>query len=86
MRIAVPMGGPQPHRHPSGTYWYHVHKHGSVTYQFNGGMAGFLIVKGGKGTLDAVPEVRRILRKIRERERAELFRLLMNEDDFAVTC
>ena len=37
--------------HPSGTYWYHTHKHGSVTYQFLGGMAGFLIVKGGPGTL-----------------------------------
>jgi FtsP/CotA-like multicopper oxidase with cupredoxin domain len=46
-----------PKDHPSGTYWYHVHKHGSVTYQFLGGMAGFLIVKGGEGTLDAVPEV-----------------------------
>jgi FtsP/CotA-like multicopper oxidase with cupredoxin domain len=34
-----------------------VHKHGSVTYQFLGGMAGFLIVKGGEGTLDTVPEV-----------------------------
>jgi FtsP/CotA-like multicopper oxidase with cupredoxin domain len=46
-----------PKDHPSGTYWYHVHKHGSVTYQFLGGMAGFLIVKGGEGTLDEVPEV-----------------------------
>lgn len=46
-----------PKDHPSGTYWYHVHKHGSVTYQFLGGMAGFLIVKGGDGTLDTVPEV-----------------------------
>jgi FtsP/CotA-like multicopper oxidase with cupredoxin domain len=46
-----------PKDHPSGTYWYHVHKHGSVTYQFLGGMAGFLIVKGGEGTLDTVPEV-----------------------------
>jgi FtsP/CotA-like multicopper oxidase with cupredoxin domain len=46
-----------PKDHPSGTYWYHVHKHGAVTYQFNGGMAGFLIVKGGEGTLDTVPEV-----------------------------
>jgi FtsP/CotA-like multicopper oxidase with cupredoxin domain len=46
-----------PKDHPSGTYWYHVHKHGSVTYQFFGGMAGFLIVKGGDGTLDTVPEV-----------------------------
>jgi FtsP/CotA-like multicopper oxidase with cupredoxin domain len=43
--------------HPSGTYWYHVHNHGSVTYQFLGGMAGFLIVKGGEKTLDTVPEV-----------------------------
>jgi FtsP/CotA-like multicopper oxidase with cupredoxin domain len=46
-----------PKDHPSGTYWYHVHKHGSVTYQFLGGMAGFLIVEGGEGTLDTVPEV-----------------------------
>jgi FtsP/CotA-like multicopper oxidase with cupredoxin domain len=46
-----------PKDHPSGTFWYHTHKHGSVTYQFIGGMAGFLIVKGGNGTLDAVPEV-----------------------------
>jgi FtsP/CotA-like multicopper oxidase with cupredoxin domain len=46
-----------PKDHPSGTYWYHVHKHGSATYQFIGGMAGFLIVEGGEGTLDAVPEV-----------------------------
>jgi FtsP/CotA-like multicopper oxidase with cupredoxin domain len=46
-----------PQSHPSGTYWYHVHKHGSATYQFLGGMAGFLIVNGGAGTLDAVPEV-----------------------------
>ena len=28
-----------------------------MTYQLLGGMAGFLIVKGGPGTLDAVPEV-----------------------------
>jgi FtsP/CotA-like multicopper oxidase with cupredoxin domain len=46
-----------PADHPSGTYWYHVHKHGSATYQFLGGMAGFLIVQGGPGTLDRVPEV-----------------------------
>jgi FtsP/CotA-like multicopper oxidase with cupredoxin domain len=46
-----------PKDHPTGTFWYHTHKHGSVTYQFLGGMAGFLIVKGGHGTLDTVPEV-----------------------------
>lgn len=46
-----------PPYHPSGTMWYHPHKHGSVAYQFFGGMAGFLIVEGGPGTLDALPEV-----------------------------
>ena len=46
-----------PQTHPSGTFWYHVHKHGSATYQFLGGMAGFLIINGGAGTLDTVPEV-----------------------------
>jgi FtsP/CotA-like multicopper oxidase with cupredoxin domain len=47
-----------PRDHPSGTYWYHPHKHGSVTFQFLGGMAGFLLIKGGPGTLDALPEIR----------------------------
>lgn len=46
-----------PPYHPSGTMWYHPHKHGSVTWQLMGGMAGFLIVEGGPGTLDAVPEI-----------------------------
>jgi len=47
-----------PPDHPTGTYWYHTHKHGSVTTQFFGGMAGFLIIKGGPGTLDALPEIK----------------------------
>jgi FtsP/CotA-like multicopper oxidase with cupredoxin domain len=38
-----------PRDHPSGTYWYHVHKHGSATVQINSGMAGFLIIQGGPG-------------------------------------
>ena len=47
-----------PSDHPSGTYWYHTHKHGAVTFQFLGGMAGFLILRGGPGTLDALPEIK----------------------------
>jgi len=46
-----------PRNHPSGTFWYHPHKHGAVTFQFFGGMAGFLIIEGGPRTLDTVPEV-----------------------------
>ena len=42
---------------PSGTFWYHPHKHGCVGYQMMGGMAGFLIVEGGPGSLDEVPEI-----------------------------
>jgi len=49
--IDVPPG------HQSGTFWYHPHKHGAVSFQFFGGMAGFIIVEGGEGTLDTVPEV-----------------------------
>jgi FtsP/CotA-like multicopper oxidase with cupredoxin domain len=47
-----------PAEHQSGTFWYHPHKHGSVAFQFFGGMSGFLIVEGGPGTLDEVPEVK----------------------------
>ncbi|HKA55919.1 MAG TPA: multicopper oxidase domain-containing protein, partial [Candidatus Binatia bacterium] len=47
-----------PRDHPSGTFWYHPHKHGAVTFQFFGGMAGVLIIEGRRGTLDYVPEVK----------------------------
>lgn len=43
--------------HAPGTSWYHPHKHGSVAFQFFGGMAGMLIIEGGPGTIDAVPEI-----------------------------
>jgi FtsP/CotA-like multicopper oxidase with cupredoxin domain len=43
-----------PSDHPGGTHWYHPHKHGGVTTQFQGGMGGALIIEGA---LDAVPEV-----------------------------
>lgn len=33
-----------PDDHPSGTYWYHPHFHGSVAVQVAGGMAGAIIV------------------------------------------
>ena len=47
-----------PPDHQAGTFWYHPHKHGSVSFQFFGGMSGLLIIEGGKGTLDDVPEVK----------------------------
>lgn len=47
-----------PQSHDSGTFFYHPHQHGAATYQFFGGMSGFLLVDGGRGTLDQVPEVK----------------------------
>ncbi len=37
--------------HPSGTFWYHAHKHGSVTRQVGGGLAGPLIVRDKPGDM-----------------------------------
>jgi FtsP/CotA-like multicopper oxidase with cupredoxin domain len=37
-----------PPDHPAGTYWYHPHRHGSTALQVSSGMAGVLIVRGGR--------------------------------------
>jgi FtsP/CotA-like multicopper oxidase with cupredoxin domain/peroxiredoxin len=51
--------------HPSGTFWYHPHKHGSVAYQLSNGLAGALIVEGDKNTdLDQIPEIKAAREKI----------------------
>lgn len=43
-----------PADHPSGTFFYHPHKHGSVSMQMFGGMGGALIVEG---EIDQLPEI-----------------------------
>lgn len=37
-----------PGDHPSGTFWYHTHRHGSTALQVSSGMAGALIVRGDR--------------------------------------
>ncbi|MER9331163.1 multicopper oxidase domain-containing protein [Mesorhizobium sp. M0488] len=37
-----------PSDHPSGTFWYHTHRHGSTALQVSSGMAGALIIRGGR--------------------------------------
>lgn len=37
--------------HPSGTYWYHAHKHGSTAQQVGAGLSGPLIVEDKPGTM-----------------------------------
>jgi FtsP/CotA-like multicopper oxidase with cupredoxin domain/peroxiredoxin len=58
-----------PADHPSGTFWYHPHKHGSVAYQMANGMAGALIVEGDGAVgkvqdLEAIPEIARAKERI----------------------
>lgn len=56
-----------PESHPAGLFWYHAHFHGSTALQMSSGMAGALIVEGGKdanGGLDAVPEIAAAQQKI----------------------
>lgn len=44
-----------PPDHPSGTYWYHPHHHGSTAANVASGMSGALIIEGG---LDDLPEIK----------------------------
>lgn len=37
-----------PADHPSGTFWYHTHRHGSTALQVASGMGGALIVRGNR--------------------------------------
>jgi len=46
-----------PADHACGTFWYHPHKHGSVSFQFFGGMFGFLIIDDEDCGLNQVPEI-----------------------------
>lgn len=45
-----------PKNHPSGTFWYHPHVHGSTAIQVGSSAVGALIVEGSG--LDLVPEIR----------------------------
>jgi len=47
-----------PEDHPSGTSWYHPHKHGSALHQLASGMAGFLLIESSDDDLNKLPEIR----------------------------
>ena len=44
-----------PKNHPSGTFWYHPHRHQFVAEQVFGGLAGLFVVRG---ELDEIPEIK----------------------------
>ena len=50
-----------PDFHPSGNYWYHPHRHGSVSAQVAQGCAGMAVIAG---TLDEVPEIRDCVERV----------------------
>lgn len=43
-----------PATHPTGTYWYHPHRHGSVAIQIASGMAGMIVMESPDGPPDMV--------------------------------
>ncbi|MBL4906817.1 MAG: multicopper oxidase family protein [Sneathiella sp.] len=50
-----------PEDHPAGNYWYHPHRHGSVSAQVASGAAGMAIING---TLDDVPEIKEAVERV----------------------
>jgi len=42
--------------HPSGTHWYHAHKHGSTHDQVSGGLAGAIIIEDDPDADDPMPK------------------------------
>jgi L-ascorbate oxidase len=84
--ISIPPGGSFdydfhiPDEHPAGTFWYHPHRHGSGMFQLGSGMAGALIVEGGRlPTADRPGDVDILLRDDRGRpfqERVLLFQAI----------
>ena len=45
-----------PDDHPSGTFWYHAHRHGSTALQVASGASGILIVRGDRPYDPARPQ------------------------------
>ena len=46
-----------PADHPTGTYWYHPHKHGASAQHVGSGMASYLILTDPEKDIRAVPEI-----------------------------
>jgi len=53
-----------PSNHPSGTYWYHAHKHGAVSMHLADGFAGALIIEDPKHGLESLPAVQKAQEQI----------------------
>jgi len=63
-----------PADHPSGTYWYHPHLHGTVAYQMSNGLAGPLIVEGD--CQDQYPDLEDLPEIAKAKEQILVFQLM----------
>lgn len=46
-----------PADHPTGTFWYHPHKHGAAAHHLGNGMAGLLMLVDPENDIRSVPEI-----------------------------
>lgn len=46
-----------PENHPTGTYWYHPHKHGATSNQVGSGMAGLILIVDPENDIRSIPEI-----------------------------
>jgi FtsP/CotA-like multicopper oxidase with cupredoxin domain len=55
-----------PEDHPTGTFWYHAHLHGSTALQVSSGMAGALIIEDESSptSLDSIPQIKAAVEKV----------------------
>lgn len=57
-----PMQVQLPNQHPSGSYWYHTHKHGAVALHLGSGISGAIIVQDYKNGLESLPGVNAVVK------------------------
>jgi L-ascorbate oxidase len=63
-----------PADHPSGTFWYHPHNHGSTALQVGSGMSGALIVRGHRApTPEKTGDIDTLFAPIAPKERVLVF-------------
>jgi FtsP/CotA-like multicopper oxidase with cupredoxin domain len=56
-----------PDQHPSGSYWYHTHKHGAVALHLGSGISGAIIVQDYQNGLESLPGVQSVVKSAGEK-------------------
>lgn len=80
-RGAYPVVIEVPENHPTGTFWYHAHVHGSTAMQVSSGMAGALIVEPGPGPVVGPPSLDTNAKIAKAKDQIMLFQQIAYNDD-----